>query len=406
MKCLQSLVHEYGEPSALIDHHDSSMTGFAIWGWTDIIELSNEKLEISGETIFGDALKSLQTTFDNWKSSSDGISAVGFFSYDAKNLFFPHIAFKPTIDLVPKFWFGKPERIEKYHLNEPQISKSEYSKFLKLVDNSITKEKYIQDLRSIRDNLEKGNVYQVNYTFPRKFMVNADPFQLYLELRKVAIPENGFYINTGHASIISLSPERFIRTRGGRIETFPIKGTRKRQEDHLLDRFLAKQLSESEKDKAEHLMIVDLMRNDLGKICDFGSVQVDDLFKIYSFPSVHHMISKVYGKLRNEIREIDIFRATFPGGSITGAPKESAMQIIDDLENYSRGVYTGSIGFIKPNGNIDFNIAIRTMTVREGIGVYPVGGGIVWDSDPNDEWNEAFQKSMILSPLMETIIES
>ncbi|MFQ6610423.1 MAG: chorismate-binding protein [Fidelibacterota bacterium] len=180
-----------------------------------------------------------------------------------------------------------------------------------------------------------------------------------------------------------------------RSKHFPSKEPQ--SENKLHDELLANQLSCSEKDRAEHLMIVDLMRNDLGKICQYGSVKVEDLFKIHSFPTVHHMISRVYGELRQNTTEMDIFRATFPGGSITGAPKESAMKIIDELEEYSRGIYTGSLGYITSGGDMDFNIAIRTMTVRNGKGIYPVGGGIVWDSDPEKEWDEAIQKSKILS---------
>jgi anthranilate/para-aminobenzoate synthase component I len=160
---------------------------------------------------------------------------------------------------------------------------------------------------------------------------------------------------------------------------------------------LAGELHKSEKDRAEHLMIVDLLRNDIGKICNYGSVNVEDLYKIYSFETVHQMVSRVYGTLQNSISETDIIKALFPGGSITGAPKERSMEIIDTLEGYQRGIYTGSLGYIKNNGDMDFNIAIRTMTVQNGSGTYPVGGGIVWDSDSLEEWQEAHQKSEILS---------
>ena len=166
----------------------------------------------------------------------------------------------------------------------------------------------------------------------------------------------------------------------------------------VIDKQLASELSSSIKDKAEHLVIVDLIRNDLGKICKYGSIKVDNLYNIHSFKTVHQMISCVYGELLNNLSEIEIIKALFPGGSITGAPKEKSMEIIDSLENYQRGIYTGSIGFIKANGEMDFNIAIRTMTVKNNIGIYPVGGGIVWDSDSLEEWQEAHQKGAILKP--------
>ena len=159
-----------------------------------------------------------------------------------------------------------------------------------------------------------------------------------------------------------------------------------------------KQIQHDEKELAENLMIVDLMRNDLGKICKYGSINVNNLYNIDSFKTVHQMVSEVYGKLDSNITEIDVIKALFPGGSITGAPKESAMKIIDLLENYQRNIYTGSIGFINNKGDMDFNIAIRTMTVKNKNGSYPVGGGIVWDSNPLEEWQEAQLKSQILFP--------
>ena len=168
--------------------------------------------------------------------------------------------------------------------------------------------------------------------------------------------------------------------------------------DIVMDESLASELYRSEKDRAEHLMIVDLIRNDIGKVCEFGSINVKDLYKIHSFETVHQMVSQVYGKLRTSINETDIIKALFPGGSITGAPKEQSMKIIDSLENYQRGIYTGALGSIFSNGDMDFNIGIRTMTVQDGIGNYPVGGGIIWDSDPLEEWHEAQQKSKIFIP--------
>ena len=175
-----------------------------------------------------------------------------------------------------------------------------------------------------------------------------------------------------------------------------MKGTRPRSRDIVRDERLAGELYNSEKDRAEHLMIVDLIRKDIGKVCKYGSVNVDNLYGIESFETVHQMVSRVHGKLNNNIKEINIIKAMFPGVSITGAPKERSMKIIDSLENYQRGIYTGALGSIFSNGDIDFNIAIRTMTIKDNMATYPVGGGIVWDSDPLEEWHEAQQKSRII----------
>ena len=155
-------------------------------------------------------------------------------------------------------------------------------------------------------------------------------------------------------------------------------------------------LKESKKDKAEHLMIVDLLRNDLGKICKYGSVKVKNLFAINSYVTVHQMVSCIYGELKNDIKYIDIFKAMCPGGSITGSPKESSMQIIDNLEDYNREIYTGNIGYIDEKGDLFFNIAIRTMLIQNNLIDYSIGGGIVWNSDSKKEWEEAQLKSKIL----------
>tara|TARA_Y100001934_G_C12326447_1_gene762843 strand:- start:1367 stop:2029 length:663 start_codon:yes stop_codon:yes gene_type:complete len=214
-------------------------------------------------------------------------------------------------------------------------------------------------------------------------------------IRSIAKPKFGYYINTGESHILSFSPESFFTVQDGIIKTHPMKGTRSRSKDNLIDKKLKKELFDSDKDKAEHLMIVDLMRNDLGKICKYGSVNVDDLFTVNSYETVHQMVSCISGKLNHNIKYSDILKALFPGGSITGAPKESAMKIIDNLENYNRELYTGTIGYITKD-SMNFNIAIRTLYMQNNIIKYSVGGGIVWDSNAQDELLEAELKSKIL----------
>ena len=249
--------------------------------------------------------------------------------------------------------------------------------------------------------LEKGDVYQVNYTYPKIFNSNINPFDLYQNLRNTARPPYGWFLDLNSVNILSFSPERFFKVSSGKITTTPIKGTSERSFNPTVDKKLAEELFHSKKDRAEHLMIVDLLRNDLGKICKFGSINVKDLYKVKSFETVHHMVTKINGYLKNNISELDIISSMFPGGSITGAPKEKAMEIIDSLENYSRGIYTGTIGYITNKGDMDFNIAIRTMTIKKNIAIYPVGGGIVWDSKPKEEWNETNTKTKILNYIIE-----
>ena len=243
-----------------------------------------------------------------------------------------------------------------------------------------------------------GDSYQINFTQPKQYRLEEKSLDMYLAMRETIHPHYGMYLNLDGLQILSFSPERFFRTLGRHIESFPMKGTRPRSADLIRDDLLASELYCSEKDRAEHLMIIDLIRNDLGKVCEFSSVNVEDLYKIYSFETVHQMVSRVYGTLQNSINEVDIIKAFFPGGSITGAPKERSMEIIDSLEKYQRGIYTGTLGYIHKNGDMDFNIAIRTMTVQDKKGIYPVGGGIVWDSDPLEEWQEAQLKNKIISP--------
>ncbi len=192
--------------------------------------------------------------------------------------------------------------------------------------------------------------------------------------------------------VLILTPGTVAIVRGRRVETRPIKGTRPRSADPATDARLAAELLASEKDRAELLMIVDLERNDLGRVCEFGSVQVDQLWQLESHPTVHHLVSTVSGTLRREVDVIDCVRASFPGGSITGAPKIRSMEIIDELEPHRRHIYTGAIGYIGFNGDADLNIAIRTITCVHGRAYYHVGGGIVWDSDPAAEYQETLDK--------------
>ena len=244
--------------------------------------------------------------------------------------------------------------------------------------------------------MEEGDVYQINYTQPMRYKYKGKEIDLFRKLTKFSKPDYGAYLNLNEFQIISLSPEKFFTKIGNNISSSPIKGTRPRSNDKDRDLELLEELKISEKDRAEHLMIVDLIRNDLGKICKFGTVKTDNLFKTYSFETIHHMVTDVSGILKDKVSEVEIFNALFPGGSITGAPKQRAIQIIDEIENYSRGIYTGSIGFITASGDMQFNIAIRTLTLNGSDGVYPVGGGIVWDSKSNDERQEALDKSKVL----------
>lgn len=216
---------------------------------------------------------------------------------------------------------------------------------------------------------------------------------MYRDLRRFSPAPFGAFLNFEDTHILSNSPERFIRCVNKRIETRPIKGTRPRGKDKEEDLRLQQELRNSEKDRAELLMIVDLERNDIGRISKTGSVKVPELFVIEPYANVNHLVSTVVGELKDDKDVTDVIKATFPGGSITGAPKIRAMEIIDELEPTQRNVYTGSIGYIGFNGDMDFNIAIRTIIKNDKKVYFQVGGGMTWDSDPDEEYQETLDKA-------------
>ena len=251
---------------------------------------------------------------------------------------------------------------------------------------------YTAAIARIKAYIASGDVYQVNLTQRFTTPLPCQSYALFQRLRERSPAPFAAYLSFGAVQVVSSSPERFITVRGRQVETRPIKGTRPRSADPATDARLAAELLASEKDRAELLMIVDLERNDLGRVCAYGSVQVEKLWQLESHPTVHHLVATVSGTLRPEIDVIDCVAACFPGGSITGAPKIRAMEIIDELEPHRRHLYTGAIGYIGFDGNADLNIAIRTLTCVGGQAYYHVGGGIVWDSDPSAEYQETLDK--------------
>ncbi|MGH8728153.1 MAG: aminodeoxychorismate synthase component I [Burkholderiales bacterium] len=258
---------------------------------------------------------------------------------------------------------------------------------------------YGRAFKRIQSYIHAGDCYQVNLAQRFEARAEGDPWLAFQVLRAINPAPFGAYLNTAHAQILSASPERFLQVRNGEVETKPIKGTRPRAGHPRLDAALAEVLRESEKDRAENLMIVDLLRNDLSKTCD--AVHVPKLFDVESFPTVHHLVSTVTGTLRAGKSALDVLRACFPGGSITGAPKLRAMQIIEELEPHRRGVYCGAIGYIGFDGAMDCNIAIRTLVYSNGIVRFWAGGGIVADSRLNDEYRETFDKAAAMLRLLQ-----
>ena len=256
-----------------------------------------------------------------------------------------------------------------------------------------TREDYLRAVRRVLDYIEAGDIYQANLS--QRFVARGrvDPLDLYLKSRRISPSPFAAFLAWDDLAIVSASPELFYRTEGDRITTRPIKGTRPRSPDPIEDARLADELTASIKDRAELTMIVDLERNDLGRACRFGSVKVLEPWSVESFEQVHHLVATIEGRLRAGIGPVDVIRAVFPGGSITGAPKIRSMQIIDELEANRRSLYTGAIGYLGLGGLSAFNIAIRTMLVEGDRVSYQVGGGIVADSDPEAEYQETLDKA-------------
>lgn len=269
------------------------------------------------------------------------------------------------------------------------------------VQSNLPEPAYKRAFAKIKAYITAGDCYQVNLAQRFSAKVQGDSWQMYKQLRQTSPAPFMAYMqmpaaNGEHFQVLSNSPERFIQISGKHVETRPIKGTRPRSSDATQDLVYSNELLTSTKDKAENVMIVDLLRNDLSKSCEIGSVQVNKLFQLQSFANVHHLVSIVVGKLKADKTAVDILRDSFPGGSITGAPKLRAMQIIEELEPHRRGVYCGAIGYVGFDGNMDTNIAIRTATICKNLLNFYAGGGIVADSDASKEYAETLDKASSL----------
>jgi len=272
---------------------------------------------------------------------------------------------------------------------------------LSAIRSNMTREQYAAAFERIKRYIEDGDCYQVNLAQRFEARASGDPWTAYQALRVMNPAPHAAYLNLPFAQVLSASPERFLQLQEGRVETRPIKGTRPRAGHPRLDAELALELRHSAKDRAENVMIVDLLRNDLAKSCRPGSVRVPRLFEVESFASVHHLVSTVTGELAAGRDALDLLRGCFPGGSITGAPKVRAMQIIEELEPQRRGVYCGAIGYLGFDGNMDLNIAIRTLVLSRGEIRFWAGGGIVADSKLEDEYQETFDKARAMLTLLQ-----
>ncbi|MBI4330059.1 MAG: aminodeoxychorismate synthase component I [Chloroflexi bacterium] len=262
--------------------------------------------------------------------------------------------------------------------------------------SNFSKPGYLEAVEKAREYIISGDIFQVNISQRFEADLAAPPYELYRRLRSVNPAPFACYLNFEDVKIAGASPERFLRLTGDHIQTRPIKGTRPRGQTPEEDAALARELLTSIKDRAENIMIVDLERNDLGRVCRFGTVRVTERVILETYPTVFHLTSTVEGRLRPGKSFVELLKASFPGGSITGAPKVRSMEIIDELEPTKRSVYTGSVGYIGFNGDMDLNITIRTFLVKGKKAFFQVGGGIVYDSEPEAEYDETLDKARAL----------
>jgi len=264
---------------------------------------------------------------------------------------------------------------------------------------------YMVAVQKARDHIFAGDIFEVCMTHRFECDFAGDPFALYQELRRINPAPFASYLNLPDVKVVCSSPERFVRVdRRGWCSSRPIKGTRPRGKTPRQDKQLYRELLSSIKDRAENMMIVDLVRNDFGRVCEVGTVGVSELMIIETYATVFQMVSTIVGKLEEGRDSLDLVQACFPGGSMTGAPKIEAMTIIDALEPVKRGVYSGSIGYLDYSGNVDLNIVIRTILVKDGKAYFQVGGAVVADSDPRDEYLETLHKAKALRLALQNVV--
>ena len=342
---------------------------------------------LQANTVEG-VLQSLHTVQE---AVNSGYYAAGFLTYESAAAFDSAYKVKNKTDM-PLLWFGIFSKPEKGML----LSERSYT--LTNWEPNITLDEYNAAFKKIKTYIKNGAVDQTNFTIRLYSQFQGDAIALFEKMKRAQNAKYSAYIHTGEYSILSASPELFFQLNGDEITTKPMKGTVKRGKTSEEDEAFANWLYYSEKNRAENEMIVDLFKDDLSSIAEAGTIKVTQLFDVEKYPTVHQMTSTITAKVRNNIEIVDIFKALFPSGSITGSPKARTMEIIDEAETTPRGVYCGAIGYITPNKEAIFNVPIRTAVInhRNGRAIYGVGGGITMKSTAQDEYEEIIAKSTIL----------
>lgn len=367
------------------------------------VELNREGKRESFEMDPWMALKKFRSEKKRW--------LFGFLGYDLKNHIENLNSANPGLYDIPDLFFFEPEILVKIENGETEFLAGDFNQLddqVILTDINgamgpdlqplLQKQAYIKNVNTIQERIFRGDFYEMNYTFPLRGTYSGDPYWLYSRMREVNPVPFGALILNDNFSVCSASPERFLRKNDDIIQTEPIKGTAPRSRDVEQDLINRQELL-NEKNRAENLMIVDLVRHDLSKVSKPGSVKVSRLYDVNTFGTVHQLISTIQSIAENGIDAVDIIRSCFPMGSMTGAPKIEVMKTTDELEIYRRGIYSGAIGYITPEDDFDFNVVIRTAILQGNSLYYPVGGAITSDSDPDSEWSECMIKSRSLTEI-------
>ena len=422
---IQKLVSHFSQKGPVVllesqseDHPASQITYLAAkpkailraWGDHVSVEQRGTTTQQPGRNPW-EALSTFRQQHDDW--------LFGYLGYELKNHIEKLCSRNPDPVQAPDLFFMVPEVLVAYDLQTGQLSplkgegelpeKSvleeghEWGKGAFELENlrpTTDKQAYIEKINRSRERIAEGDFYEITLSHQLSSGYRGDPAALYGCMKEVGPVPFGAYLALDGLHVCCQSPERFLRREGDRVFSQPIKGTSRRGSGADEDASLKRQLRASQKEKAENLMIVDLVRNDLSRIARRGTVEVPKLFEIQSFGTVHQMVSTISAE--SEVDDpVEVIKACFPMGSMTGAPKISAMRSIEELEDYRRGIYSGAIGYIKPDGDFDFNVVIRTSILTENKLYYSVGGAITSDSNPQKEWRETLLKAEALSTAVE-----
>ncbi len=345
---------------------------------------------------------------------------VGYASYDLVRSFekiprvgrkhseFPDVEFGSFEDGIvfdhfsrKSYYFCRDEnRIDRVKILLKESEREDRVSFGKPKSN-LSQEDFCERVERAKEYIRSGDIFQVVLSRRYKIPFKGSLLRFYRALRKINPSPYMYYLKFGDREVVGSSPEMLARKIGRRVESFPIAGTRPFTGDPARNRALAAELLQDEKERAEHVMLVDLARNDLGRVCEYGTVQVPEFMKVQNYSHVQHIVSRVTGQLRQDSTGTDLFKAVFPAGTVTGAPKVRAMQIIEELEAGARGPYAGAVGYFSSNGNADFAITIRTLFAQEGYCYLQSGAGIVADSVPDREWIESERKTAALFTAMD-----